>query len=458
MLVNAIQPTTPLFFHLRNNNFLFIMIQSKEYTQPVESTPKSPLGDLNAGTKRSTMITKFEMKNTLVNPDRVQSIDFLRGIVMIIMALDHVRAYFHYDSLIFSPTDLAHTTPAMFATRFITHLCAPTFIFLAGTSAYFIAQRKTLKDTSIFLLTRGLWLVLLQVSLIQFAWNFDPGFHFLSSNIISTIGFCMILLSALIHLPYNVILIFGIVMVAGHNALDNISFESGSLKDVLWSFLHQRNLYALGNDYSFRFLYPIIPWIGVMALGYCLGPLFDQGYAMEKKKAALLSMGTLCLIFFFIVRSINSYGDPNPWTIQQKASFTILSFFNVEKYPPSLTFLAFTIGVALLLLGFLEGKNLDRLRAVTLYGKVALFYYVLHIYMIHALALVTVTIMGYPWQTMIFIGPHSQVHPMIKGNFGFSLGMTYVIWIGIVALLYPLCVHWNSFKIRNKSKWWVSYV
>jgi len=341
------------------------MIQTKEDTQPVEYTPKSPLGELNAGSKKFTMISKFEVTDTLVNTDRVQSIDFLRGIVMIIMALDHVRAYFHYDSLIFSPTDLEQTTPAMFATRFITHLCAPTFIFLAGTSAYFIAQRKTLKDTSIFLLTRGLWLVLLQVSLIQFAWNFDPAFHFLSSNIISTIGFCMILLSMVIHLPFNVILIVGIIIVAGHNTLDTISFESGSIKDVIWSFLHQRNLYALGNDYSFRFLYPIILWIGVMALGYCLGRLFDQDYASEKKKAALLTLGTFSLISFFILRSINIYGDPNPWTLQQNASFTILSFFNVEKYPPSLTFLAFTLGVAILLLGFLEGKNLDSWRAVT---------------------------------------------------------------------------------------------
>ena len=424
------------------------MLQPKEYTQQ----------NLPVGRQVEYSHHKIEMKNTLVNTARVQSVDFLRGFVMIIMALDHVRAYFHYDSLIFSPTDLEQTTPALFATRLITHLCAPTFIFLAGTSAYFIAQRKTLKDTSIFLLTRGLWLVLLQVSLIQFAWNFDPAFHFLSSNIISTIGFCMILLSVVIHLNFKVILIFGIVMVAGHNTLDSISFESGSVKDVIWSFLHQRNFYTLGNDYSFRFLYPIIPWIGVMALGYCLGRLFDQGYATEKKKETLLTLGTVSLISFFILRSINIYGDPNPWTLQQKASFTILSFFNVEKYPPSLSFLGFTLGIALLLLGFLEGKNLDRWRAIKLYGKVALFYYVAHIYMIHTVALVTVFLMGYPWQTMIFIGPHSQVHPMIKGNFGFSLGMTYLIWVNIVALLYPLCVYWNSFKIKNKSKWWVSYV
>src|SRR5687767_3653927 len=245
------------------------------------------------------------MKTASINIDRVQSVDFLRGLVMIIMALDHVRAYFHFDTFLFSPTDLERTTGALFATRLITHLCAPTFIFLAGTSAYFIAQRKTLKDTSIFLLTRGLWLVILQVTIIQFAWNFDPGFHFLSSNIISTIGFCMILLSFLVHLPFKGILITGIVVIALHNTLDNISFERGSINDVIWSFLHQRNLYDLGNNYSFRFLYPIIPWFGVMALGFCFGRLFDKRYFPEEKKKLLLQLGSLSLIVFFALRMSN---------------------------------------------------------------------------------------------------------------------------------------------------------
>jgi len=398
------------------------------------------------------------MKTLPINSDRVQSIDFLRGLVMIIMALDHVRAYFHFDTFLFSPTDLDRTTPTIFATRFITHLCAPIFIFLAGTSAYFVAQRKTLKDTSTFLFTRGLWLVVLQVTVIQFAWNFDPGFHFTSSNIISTIGFCMILLSLLIHLPFNGILIIGIAIIVFHNTLDNISFESGSLKEIIWSFLHQRNLYDLGNNYSFRFLYPIIPWIGVMAVGFCFGRLYDQKYFPEKKKTLLLQMASLSLIVFFVLRTLNIYGDPVPWTYQKEAGIAVLSFFNLEKYPPSLLFICFMLGIALLLLGILEDKNLERWKPVTLFGKVALFYYVLHVYVIHLMALITVWVMGYPWQTMIFLKAHSQPHPLIKGHFGFSLGIVYLIWIAIVLALYPLCVSWNSFKIRNKSKWWVSYV
>jgi uncharacterized membrane protein len=393
-----------------------------------------------------------------VNNNRIQSIDFLRGFVMIVMALDHVRDYFHFDSLVFSPTDLQRTTPALFATRLITHLCAPTFIFLAGTSAYFIAQQKTLKDTSIFLLTRGLWLVILQVTIIQFGWNFDPGFHYTSSNIISTIGFCMIILSLVIHLRFDIILVIGLVMVAGHNTLDAISFESGSIKEVIWSFLHQRKDYVLGNNRTFRFLYPLIPWIGVMALGYCFGRLYDQHLGAEKRKRLILQLAASSLIVFIILRWFNTYGDPMPWSNWPEASVTIMSFFNLEKYPPSLLFLVFTLGIALLILSILEGINLDRWQAVTLFGKVALFYYVIHIYLIHLLALVVVSWMGFPWETMIFFGSPAQTHPLLKGIYGFSLGETYLIWIVIIILLYPACVYWNSFKLRNKLKWWVSYV
>jgi uncharacterized membrane protein len=347
---------------------------------------------------------------------------------------------------------------AMFSTRLITHLCAPTFIFLSGTAAYFIAQRKTLKETSAFLLTRGLWLVFLQVTLIQFGWNFDPGFHYTSSNIISTIGFCMILLSFLIHLPFNSILVIGLFVIVAHNTLDDISFEPGSSLDVIWSFLHRRNDYIMDNHY-FRFLYPIIPWIGVTAVGFCFGRLYDQRFFIPKRKTLLLQLGSFSLITFIFLRMFNSYGDPTPWTHQHKAGFTILSFLNVEKYPPSLLYLCLTLGISIIVLGLLEGKNLDRLRPITLFGKVALFYYIAHIYTIHLLAVLVVSLMGYPWQTMIFLeGPHNQAHPLIKGSFGFNLGITYLIWISVVLFLYPLCVYWNALKIRNKSKWWVSYV
>ena len=203
--------------------------------------------------------------------NRIESIDLLRGIVMIIMAIDHVRDYFHFDAFLYSPVDISQTSAGLFITRWITHLCAPTFIFLAGVSTYFVAQKKTLSDTSFFLLTRGIWLVLLQLTLIRFFWNFDPLFRYNSNTIISTIGICMIVLSGLIYLRIRTIFFIGIVMVVGHNLLDGISFKEGTLADVLWSFLHVQKSFDLGGGYAFTFLYPVIPWVGVMALGYCFG-------------------------------------------------------------------------------------------------------------------------------------------------------------------------------------------
>ncbi|MBO0936052.1 DUF1624 domain-containing protein [Fibrella sp. HMF5335] len=390
---------------------------------------------------------------------RIESVDLLRGVVMILMALDHVRSYFHYDSFMFSPTDLAQTTPALFATRLITHLCAPTFIFLAGTSACFMARRKTRREVSSFLLTRGLWLIVLQLTVIRFAWNFDPGFHFNSSNIISTIGCCLILLALLIHLPVRGILGIGLGMVIGHNTLDSVSFENGSALDVVWSFMHGHKLYPLGPEYSFLFLYPIIPWVGVMALGYCLGSLYAPGYSAAKRKQLLRQTGIASLFVFLLVRWVNRYGDPVPWTSHRAISMTIMSFFNLEKYPPSFLFLCLTLGVALLLLSAFDapGKR-DRWRPIATIGNVALFYYVLHIYLIHLVALLTVMLSGYPWQTMVFTGPVSQVSPLLKGHYGFGLGEVYGLWIAFVGLLYLPCAYWYAFKRRKRASWWVSYV
>jgi len=374
------------------------------------------------------------------------------------MALDHVRAYMHFDSLQFSPTDLSHTTGPLFLTRFVTHLCAPTFILLSGTSAYFIEKRKTIKETSNFLVTRGLWLIVLQMTLIRFAWNFDPLFHFNSSNIISTIGFCMIILSFLIRFQLKVILTIGLIMIFGHNALDKISFEQGTLLDVVWSFLHVKKIFLIGNEFSFSFLYPIIPWAGVMMLGYCLGSLYDYTYSSEKRKSVMMQIVLSCFILFLSLRFINAYGDPAPWSFQLEAGKTVMSFFNVEKYPPSLMFLLLMLGITFLILSMLEGKTLSRWKPIVVFGNVSLFYYVMHIFAIHVFALIAVVIAGYPWHTMIFIGSSTQPSPLLKGKFGFSLSQIYLIWISIVVFLYPFCTMWNSFKSKNKSKWWVSYV
>jgi uncharacterized membrane protein len=406
--------------------------------------------------KAQNAILKTENRGLI--PNRVESIDILRGIVMIVMALDHIRHYFHFDSMVFDPSDLERTTLAFFGTRFITHLCAPTFILLAGTAVYFVRQRKTKKETSVFLITRGLWLVVLQMTIIRFGWNFDPGFHYNSSTIISTIGFCMIGLSILIHFPFKVILAIGLAMVVGHNTLDGIRFESGSALDVLWTFLHGRKLYVISEDYSFLFLYPIIPWVGVIALGYCLGRLYGRDYNAVERKRILLLVGVFTFGAFVALRLLNWYGDPVPWIQSESTSVTVMSFFNITKYPPSLIFLSCTLGIALVLLSVLDDVDHRRWRAVSVFGKVALFYYVLHIYVIHILGFIAVVLYGYPWQTMVFQGTFDQFSPLLVGKYGFSLGAVYGIWVAVVLMLYPFCRYWLEFKGRKKSKWWVSYV
>jgi uncharacterized membrane protein len=390
--------------------------------------------------------------------NRIHAIDFVRGIVMIVMALDHVRDYFHFNSFLNNPTDLKNTTAALFATRWITHICAPTFILLAGTSAYLMGRKKTTKEISFFLFTRGLWLILAQLTIIRFGWNFDPLFHFNSHSIISAIGVSMIALSVMIYLPIQAVLAIGLVFVVGHNALDGIRFEDGSAADVLWSFLHVAKSYDLGNGYAFGIVYPFIPWTGVIALGYCLGRLFDNDYSSKRRKRILVGLGIQCVIFFFILRLSNIYGDPTPWSKQGNITGTIISFFNIEKYPPSLLYLAATLGIALILLGKMEDWKLWRAGWVSLFGRTAFFYYVLHIYTIHIFALIAVLITGHSWHSMVYYGTITAATEELKGSYGFNLAVVYLIWMSIVAFLYPFCVWWNRFKTSNKSKWWVSYV
>jgi uncharacterized membrane protein len=394
----------------------------------------------------------------LAPKSRVESIDLLRGAVMILMALDHVRDWFHVDSFLLNPTDADRTTPALFATRWITHLCAPAFVLLAGTSAAFASRRRTPGETSRFLVTRGLWLVVLQLTVIRFAWNFDPAFHYNSSNVVSTIGVSMIALAALVRVPPAALLVFGAVTVAGHNLLDGVSVARGSAPDVLWAFLHVHTSYDLGHGYSFTFLYPLVPWIGVMSLGYGLGRLYEPGVRSETRALRLLAIGTAGVAAFVALRAANVYGDPLPWTRRGTRAGTVMSFLDVEKYPPSLLYLCATLGVALVLLAAMEGRSLERFRPVIVFGRVALFYYVLHIFVIHLGAVAAVVACGHPWRTMVFTGRGVAIPPALAGSYGFGLGTTYLIWAGFVLLLYPFCRRWNALKTAHRDAWWVSYV
>ena len=273
-----------------------------------------------------------------VKSTRIESIDILRGLVMVIMALDHVRDYFHYGSFFSNPTNLETTTPFLFFTRFITHYCAPVFIFLAGTSAFLYGSKKTKLELFKFLFTRGLWLIILALVVNNLLWKFDITYSFIILQVIWAIGLCMILLSFVIFFPIRALLFIGLILVAGHNFLDNIIMEGSSIESIVWYILHQEKFISIGNIF-FAFKYPIIPWFGLITLGYCFGKLYKKDYNPNLRKKYLIRISLTSIILFFIIRGINIYGDLIPWTIQETTTKTILSFFSVTKYPPSLIYI-----------------------------------------------------------------------------------------------------------------------
>jgi uncharacterized membrane protein len=409
---------------------------------------------------------------------RVDSIDLLRGIVMVIMLLDHTRDFVHYIQLQgFDPTDLTHSSVKIFFTRWITHFCAPIFVFLAGTGAYMqLTRGKSKSELSRFLLTRGFWLIVLEFTLVRWGafLNFDYRF-FGAAQVIWVIGFSMIVLAGLIHLPLRVIAGFGIVMIAFHNLLDRFHPTGwrgpGSpvpgFGTKIWFVLHQGfEFFPLLGWPSpvILIIYPLIPWIGVMAAGYALGRLYE--FEAPRRQRLLLRMGTIAVIMFFVLRAANLYGDPSRWKSQATLPFTILSFFNVTKYPPSLLFLLMTLGPALLALALFERIDLrvDRggprgvivglLNAFITFGRVPLFFYLLQWPMAHLTSLVAHLIAGKPVGWMFASQVDGGGPP--PGS-GFNLAIVYVCWIAGVLLLYPLCKWYAGVKQRRRD-WWLSYL
>ncbi len=410
---------------------------------------------------------------------RIDSIDLLRGIVMVIMMLDHTRDFVHRDVLQgFDPTDLSHTSVWIFFTRWITHFCAPVFVFLAGTAIYLqLARGKTKSELSRFLITRGLWLIVLEFTVVRLAVLFHFDYRFLgAAQVIWVIGVSMICLAALIHLPTRVITIFGVGMIFLHNLLDGIRVPSWqgpespvpSVSAKLWILLHQpfEAFPVDGFPGPVVFvIYPLIPWVGVMAAGYGLGALYKLDAARRRK--LLLALGVVATALFFVQRLINVYGDPRPWMKQDTIAFTILSFFNTTKYPPSLLFLLMTLGPALICLALFEGPSdlkttstaqnsiLRRIRdAFVTFGRVPLFFYVLQWFTAHLISVLLHYLAGKPVAWMF----SSQA--MLSGpppGVGFSLPVVYLSWIAGVILLYPLCKWFAGVKARRRD-WWLSYL
>ena len=278
-----------------------------------------------------------------IKKNRIQSIDMLRGIIMIIMALDHTRDFFHSQANLDDPLNLATTTPVLFFTRWITHFCAPIFLFLSGVSAWLQNGRKTKKELSKFLITRGLWLVLLDLTVITFGTTGDYHFSFFILQTLWAIGISMAILGLMIWLPFNVILVTGLIIVLGHNSLD--FFEASGKNDpgFWYHLLHRQGVFHLGKDHNLFVFYPFLSWCGLMMLGYCCGKIFTA-YEPTPRSKILLRLGLGLLGLFVVLRFINVYGDPLHWSVQKNALYSFLSFINVQKYPPSLLYMCITIG------------------------------------------------------------------------------------------------------------------
>jgi uncharacterized membrane protein len=396
---------------------------------------------------------------------RIESIDLIRGVVMILMALDHARMYFAQGFFYSKPTDLATTTPFLFFTRWITHFCAPVFVFLAGTSAFLYGTRRnSIKEVSWFLFTRGIWLVFIEVVIIRFGWTFDITFSAIILQVIWIIGISMIILSVLVFLPRWLVLATGLVMVFGHNIFDSIgvhyfdSVGAGAITagSLVSDMLHQPNFVVFSPDFVINFVYPLIPWPGLMALGYIFGELYRKDFDPAKRKRWLLWMGIGAVVLFFILRAFNLYGDPKPWEVQSSIAFSVISFFNVTKYPVSLSFLLITLGPAFIFLYLVENIKNRATDFLIIFGRVPFFFYVIHIYLIHLLAFIGIAYAGRAAGELILTT--RALMSMSLADYGYSLWVTYVVWILVVLLLYPLCKRYNDYKANNRAKWWLSYL
>jgi uncharacterized membrane protein len=401
------------------------------------------------------MTTLTAPTGVLVEKSRISSIDLLRGIVMVIMALDHVRDFFHQGGFASDPTNMATTTPAVFFTRWITHYCAPTFVFLAGTSIFLNSKRKDKKELSIFLLTRGLWLILLEVVVVRFGLFFNFYYDIIVFQVIWAIGASMVCMALLIHLSYRWILILALIIVLGHNVADAFAIQPGNPLFAMWGILRQSMFVNITPESILWVPYPLLPWLGIMLLGYCLGKLYTD-YTSERRQKMLLSLGLTSLGLFIVLRLINVYGDPAPWSVQRTGIFTLMSFLNTTKYPVSLLYTLMTLGPILILLSWMEKINLSILKPLTVFGRVPLFYYILHFYIIHAVSLLFY--MQKSGKSFSEIDFHfNQSFGGITPDAGYALRWAYVVWIGLVILLYPLCRWYNQYKSTHKH-WWLSYL
>jgi uncharacterized membrane protein len=389
---------------------------------------------------------------------RLLSIDALRGLVMVIMALDHVRDFFHSDAALFSPTDLSRTTLILFLTRWITHYCLPVFMFAAGMGVYLYGRGHTKGELSRFLWTRGVWFIALELTVMQFAYNFNFSLRFLILLLILWIfGICMIAMASLVYVPMRGLGALSIAIIVLHNCLDGVraaEFGSGAWA---WNLLHQPGVIPVAGK-MVLVTYTFLPWIAVMAAGFCFGRVFQM--EPETRRRIMLKLGLAMTTAFIALRAVNHYGDPAPWTHQKSALFTVLSFLNCTKYPGSLDFLLMTLGPALLVLAWFDWRTLKPANPLVVFGRVPMFYFVLHFYLIHVLAVLGAWLRyGSSAARFVFNPLPSMGGPekLFPPNFGYSLWTVYGVWLLVLVLLYPVCRWFASVKSRRRD-WWLSYL
>jgi len=385
---------------------------------------------------------------------RIYSIDFTRGLVMILMVLDHVRDLMHVSSITQNPVDLLTTTPSLFFTRLITHLCAPIFVFLAGTSAYILfINRQNPEQSRKFLIKRGFWLLFLEFTLINFGVWFDIGFHTYLFQVIAAIGCGLIILSFIQRLSLVTIGITGLTIIFGHNLLSTIPLEGIPVIKAILTPLFITTAFPITAQTTFIMGYPPIPWLGILLIGFASGRLFEL--PEDKRKSTFLKIGFGSLILFIFLRFINIYGDPSLWSVQKNNLFTFLSFVNLTKYPPSLLFCLITLGIMFIILALAEQAKNRVANFISVFGKVPFFFYLIHWYIIHPLLIVILFIQGFHWADLDFD----------SGNFGRPKGVEsglelwaiYIIWIGVVLILYYPCRKYCVYKAGHQ-KWWLKYI
>lgn len=394
----------------------------------------------------------------IIKSERIQSLDILRGLVMVLMALDHVRDYTNTGYLFIDPTDLSSATSGQFLTRWVTHFCAPVFVFLAGTSAFLYGSKQVSKSKlAKFLFTRGLWLVFIELTIVNFSWTFDISLGVHIFQVIWAIGICMMLLSACIYLNKKVLLGLGLLIVFGHNLLDPIVFQGSDSLSILWYFIHQHNFLVINQGQGMLAIaYPFLPWLGIMILGYCFGHYYQKGFDPRVRRKRLLQFGLGAVLMFFILRLLNVYGDLKPWEVGDSFTYTLLSFINVTKYPPSLIYTLMTLGPALLFLFSIESvKNRFTNFMVTI-GRVPFFYYILHLYVIHLIGMIGLVILGEDWKELILTVDRFKSGYLL--GVGFDLWVSYLVWFIVILILYPVCKKYMIYKANNKDKWWLSYL